>query len=81
MIICSVCNDFLVSSVSKRKVASNHMFRQFALFFSSDSLLEKIRSTEQNDKMLIQCFMMLFSGQEPNLLRHTAQAMTKCPWY
>ena len=79
MIICSACNDFLVDSVSKRKVASNHMFRQSARFFSADSLLEEILSTGQNDKMLNQCFMMLFSGQEPNFLRHNEQAMTKCP--
>ena len=49
------------------------------MIFSSDSLLEEILSTGQNDKMLNQCFMMLFSGQEPNFLRHNEQAMTKCP--
>ena len=48
-------------------------------FFSSASLIEEVQSTGQNDKMLYQCFMMLFSGQEPNLLRHNEEAMTKCP--
>ena len=46
------------------------------VIFSSDSLLQNILSTGQNDKMLNQCFMMLFSGQKPNFLRYNEQAMT-----
>ena len=46
------------------------------VIFSSDSLLKKILSTGQNEKMLNQCFTMLFSGQKPNFLRHNEQAMT-----
>ena len=49
------------------------------VIFSSDSLLQKILSNGQNDKMLNQCFMMLFSGPEPNFLRHNEQAMTIVP--
>ena len=45
------------------------------MIFSSDSLIEEILSTGQNDKMLKQCFMMLFSSQEPNCLRHNEQAI------
>ena len=45
------------------------------MIFSSNSLIEEILSTGQNDKMLNQCFVMLFSGQEPNFLRHNEQAI------
>ena len=77
MIIFSVCS---VCSVCRQCIKKKSCFKSCVLAvsvtFSSDYLIQKILSTGQNDKMLNQCFMMLFSGQEPNLLRHNEQAMT-----